>query len=1433
MVKTVQLSLLLCLFYFISPINIWSQSTKETLDNTFFRYSVVDMPSASILETITSSRDGDVEMDILGQSLRMKLNPIISPNYVLKYADENGIHEKIGTDAKPMQGKTASGQNASLTFNSGFIYGYIEIGEDVLYVEPLYHYEKSARFDQYVTYYQKDVKPTKKNRCATDHSRRITDDQVVTGEQSSRMGCREVDYAIANDWLMYQQFGQSISAVENHAIGVTNNVQTNWDNEFNVEVVFQIVTQWISTCSTCDPWTNNTDAGILLNSFTQWGPSGFGVTHDLASLWTNRNFDGSTIGIAWLTAICTNLRYNCLQNFTSNAAQKRVLTSHEIGHNFSAQHDGAGSNFIMAPSVNTSNTWSSTSINSINNHIATRTCLANCEVVLPPTANFTWNVTEECVVGSVSFTSTSTNNPTSYSWTFQGGSPSTSTQQNPTILYNSPGVYSVTLTVSNAAGSDSEIKTGIITISQFPNADFTWSYTTPVVSFFDASSNGESFFWEFGDGGSSSVQNPVYNYGQDGVYQVTLSVTNVCGTDTRTKTVQVSTPPVANFTGSPTTGCTPLTVQLQNQSTNNTLSYFWSLPGGTPLTSTEENPAVIYSNAGTYPVTLTALNNQGSNTITKQAFVTVAASAEANFNFATNLGSVTFTNLSLNYTTLLWDFGDGNTSTEVNPVHTYATNGTYIVSLTVSNSACGSTTYTRDVTVVIGVQSAFGVQGGQTMGCSPMAVEFENQSVGGATSFQWIFEGGNPATSTDVNPLVSFGVPGQYDVTLISTDGNTSDTLTLVDYISVIDVPSANFTSDRNGFSIAFTNQSTYGQSYEWDFGNGSISTEENPIIDYGQEGIYTVTQITTNSCGSDTIVSMVHTVNLPTIGFSTESASQICPGDVVRFVDESTSFITGWSWNFPGGTPTSSTEQNPTITYNIPGVYPVTLQATNIQGTSSLTLAGYVRVYGEPEIEYTVTPISPIEYNVSYTGLDTDSYAWILPNGDTISNQTLDISFESNGTYTITVLASNPCSETVSTFEITVTGFPESNFELSNNQACSPTEIQFTPGDLTGDTYEWTFEGGTPESSTEINPTIVYNTPGNYGVTLKVTNQFGVSETVEQNIVVIFEEAISDFEIAYDGSTLSTTNLSQNGSTYLWDFGDGNTSTEFQPTHLYAENGTYTIRLEVTNPCGTVVSTKELEVVVLIPSIDYSYSQSGNCVPFEIRFTDNSSNDPTSWDWIITNGIDTLRSSEQNPIFLIPSAGSYTVILTASNTAGSRTSTSSDLFIANDRPTADFTSDVSFETVSFSNNSIGATSYFWDFGDGQNSLEENPSHDYKELGEYRVTLITTNECGTDTTTQIITILRTGTAETELTDLQIYPNPATEFIILKGRIPSALQEVRIDIFNQLGAQIQSRKFSMSNSELDLNIPIDELSKGIFILKVSTPMGEKYFKFVKI
>ena len=170
----------------------------------------------------------------------------------------------------------------------------------------------------------------------------------------------------------------------------------------------------------------------------------------------------------------------------------------------------------------------------------------------PPVASFTASSTTVCAGDAVTFTDNSTNNPTSWSWTFAGGTPSSSTSQNPSITYSAPGTYSVSLTATNSAGSDTETQTAYITVINCPapTASFNLSSTSicagECITITNNSTNGTSFAWTFtgGNPSSSTQQNPgTVCFASAGTYSVQLIVTNASGVDTVSTNVTVSNAP--------------------------------------------------------------------------------------------------------------------------------------------------------------------------------------------------------------------------------------------------------------------------------------------------------------------------------------------------------------------------------------------------------------------------------------------------------------------------------------------------------------------------------------------------------------------------------------------------------------------------------------------------------------------------------------------------------------------------------------------------------------------------------------------------------------------------------------------------------------------------------------------------------------------------
>tara|TARA_R100000750_G_scaffold43554_2_gene29047 strand:- start:123943 stop:127437 length:3495 start_codon:yes stop_codon:yes gene_type:complete len=258
---------------------------------------------------------------------------------------------------------------------------------------------------------------------------------------------------------------------------------------------------------------------------------------------------------------------------------------------------------------------------------------------VPPVADFSGSPTTLCEGNTVSFTDLSTNTPTSWSWTFAGGTPSSSTAQNPTITYNTAGTYQVQLTATNAFGNDVETKVGYITVNGVPSnaGAITGSVSecnnATGVSYSIAAVNGTTnYTWTVPTGATiTSGQGTTaitVNYGTNSG-SVTVTPSNSCGNGGLSSTSVTIAPcgsaPVAEFSATPKNICEGETVSFTDLSSNTPTSWSWTFVGGTPSSSTSQNPTITYNTAGTYQVQLTATNAGGSDIETKSAYITVSA----------------------------------------------------------------------------------------------------------------------------------------------------------------------------------------------------------------------------------------------------------------------------------------------------------------------------------------------------------------------------------------------------------------------------------------------------------------------------------------------------------------------------------------------------------------------------------------------------------------------------------------------------------------------------------------------------------------------------------------------------------------------------------------------------------------------------------------
>lgn len=462
------------------------------------------------------------------------------------------------------------------------------------------------------------------------------------------------------------------------------------------------------------------------------------------------------------------------------------------------------------------------------------------------TADFTGNPTTVNVGGTVAFRDASTGNPTSWSWTFQGGNPSTSTSQNPSVVYSTAGTYNVTLTISDGTSEDTETKNAYITVSENgvtpPDPDgelaaafVASSYNITIgdcINFTDLSSGSPtSWNWTFqgAETITSTEQNPTnICYNTPGTYNVTLYVQNANGdydSEVCENCIVVEnnpTLPIADFEANMTIIPVGGVVRFTNLSQNGPFNQWaWHFEGGTPENVSDSVPPVIaYNEVGTYNVELRCRKTNGVQDIElKENYIKVVPQSDerptANFTSNKTLirpgETVNFIDLSLaNPYRWNWEFEGGTPATSIqpNPSVVYNTEGTYNVKLTVSNNI-GSDEIVKEMYIVVSATDPCTEAPRADFVATNRAIAygtevmFENLSTNGVSYSQWTFEGGSPRTSTEFSPTsgVRYSTPGIYDVTLLVSNSCGSSTITKQEYIYVFNGAVSAYTDTLSNIS--------------------------------------------------------------------------------------------------------------------------------------------------------------------------------------------------------------------------------------------------------------------------------------------------------------------------------------------------------------------------------------------------------------------------------------------------------------------------------------------------------------------------------------------------------------------------------------------------------------------------------------------------------
>ena len=800
-------------------------------------------------------------------------------------------------------------------------------------------------------------------------------------------------------------------------------------------------------------------------------------------------------------------------------------------------------------------------------------------------------------------------------WNWNFGDGSTSNQQSPSHTFAGPGLYDVTLVVASVNGC-SDTVTQQIAVYDTPVPQFASSNVCDgtTVNFINSSSINDGtitgYQWAFGDGGTDTATDPAHLYAAAGNYNVTLTVNSNLGCSASvTMPVTIYSNPVASFTG--TSVCEGLATSFVSTSTVNggtVTGLYWNFGDGG--SSNDNNPAHQYASSGNYQAYMIATSDQGCiDTAFNQVVVHPLPVADFSSVDACLNNAVALTDLSTissgNITNWSWNMGDGSLLNGQNPNHVYGTYGSFNVTLVAtSNNGCidSTTGYVNVFPLPVAAFSKADV-------CEGTVSEFFNQSQiagGGVINCNWDFGDGN--TATDQNPQHIYAAPGTYTVTLIATSQNgCSDTLT--QSITIYTPPSAAFmfVNACDGSPVSFTDVSTSFDgpvtAWNWNFGDGTSSIAVDPYHNFPGAGSYAVTLEVTSIHGcKGTVTDSISVYGLPVPVISSIAN---CVYDPVTFnsvtaIGDTSTYQ--YSWNFGDGN--TSTIQNPIHQYATAGSFPVTLTMTNGNGCMA-TASIMLDLSPAPDADFNFADACA-ETGVQFNNTSTipsgniSSYIWNFGDGSPISGTVDPIHvFDSAGVYTIMLIAisDNGCVDTVMQ-QITIFPLPVSNFIYSQAEGCGPLTVNFADSSFisVGTIVAWSWNFGNGDTSNLQNPSTVYSNSGNYGVSLTVTSNMGCTQTFTQpNIITIYPGPEATFvPDPYEASILNPVinfnNLSNGGNLYGWTFGDGGSSSTFEPTHTYPDTGTYVVTLLVQNSYGCIDTITQLvhivpEFVMYVPN--------------------------------------------------------------------------------------------------------------------------------------------------------------------------------------------------------------------------------------------------------
>lgn len=985
----------------------------------------------------------------------------------------------------------------------------------------------------------------------------------------------------------------------------------------------------------------------------------------------------------------------------------------------------------------------------------------------PPESGFKANPKQGCLPLNVSFQEEATtgNAPISkYIWGFgDGGS---SNKANPNHRYRQQGSFSVSLIVKDSNGCEGvETKQNLIGTSQVPNADFNAQNVNaceaPAVVQFRSRSSGQrplSYQWNFGDGNTDTTANPSHAYQQNGNYDVQLIVTNARGcSDTITKQSLVTIQPfTGDFSIDQREGCTkPLTTfQFTDQSNPSPTFQQWQFGDGS--TSSDANPDKRYSSKGVYPITY--ISGFGSCRDTTRDTVRVqqinATITADTFNSCDTALKVNFSSQTSNVANLEWDFGDGTTSNQENPSHTYTKFGEYNVQFDATNPI-GCELNKDKITVKIQKPKAgFNYTPSTNKGCKSEEWEFSDTSIVPGferlTERNWQFPRGN--SSTAPQPSFKFSDTGDFQVSLaIETSGGCRDSAQQKFFLG--DTPTYSITVDTTVYcasdKVKFNSSTDFADSSWFNYDNESTyrfsdqnsykPLEEDPEFEYSDTGFFRPRgEAFFNGCPSGKVkLPDSFYINPPVADF--ESFTQ-CDTPFKRVFNDNSIQPDTWRWSFGDGD--TSRKQNPVHFYNKEDFFNVELITKNDSTGCKDTIVKPVfieKIKASFSISDTVgcPPLKNVQFDASGSeNVSGDNYFWNFGNGN-ILNKTnapdnVNLVKPPPQTYarsdsipiTLAVRDRNLCRDTATRYVEVYTH--NTSIQTERLKTCVPAKIGFD-SEINVDTAltlkEWTFGDGSAPVQTDT-PTHTYDQTGSYQATLRTADENGCTKTATKTIGVTKPQVFfQSFErnLCRKEQTSLEAQRSAQPLEYKWFFGNGDSARGNTVEKGYSKNGKYDITLigTDTNQCNDTL-VRDDYLTVRSPKASFTLDDtSAFCPPFVTRFNDSTDGKNLDYEWAFGDGSFSVLEEPQHTYTIVDT---FKATLTVTNDFGCANADSQQIVL--DGPIANFKAipdsgckPLDYEFRAFDKR--GVEEIRWDFGDGNTASGDTVEHAYTSGGAY------------------------------------------------------------------------------------------------------------------